>query len=113
MQACTHEEADSRILIHILDGLEEGHNSFLVRTVDTDVVVICMAKFHNLVARYPDINVWIKLGSGTAIQTIHLNSLCEEHGESICQSVPIFHTLTGCDTTSSFKGKAKKSAWQA
>ena len=113
MQACTHEEADSRILIHILDGLEEGHNSFLVRTVDTDVVVICMAKFHNLVARYPDINVWIKLGSGTAIQNIHLNSLCKEHGESICQSVPIFHTLTGCDTTSSFKGKAKKSAWQA
>ena len=30
MQACNHEGADSRMSIHILEGLEEGYNSFLV-----------------------------------------------------------------------------------
>ena len=31
---------------------------------------------------------------------------------SMSRGLPFFHALTGCDTTSSFKGKAKKSAWQ-
>ena len=28
---CTHEEADSRMAIHIMNALEEGNNTFLVR----------------------------------------------------------------------------------
>ena len=28
------------------------------------------------------------------------------------QALPLFHPLTGCDTTSAFKGKGKKSAWK-
>ena len=27
--------------------------------------------------------------------------------------ISVFHALTGCDTVSAFKGKGKKSAWQA
>ena len=27
--------------------------------------------------------------------------------------LPVFHGLTGCYTTSTFKGEGKKSAWQA
>jgi len=28
-------------------------------------------------------------------------------------SLPVFHALTGCDTTSALRGKGKKLAWQA
>lgn len=40
MSHCDHEEADTRIAIHIKDSLEKGARAILVRTVDTDVIVI-------------------------------------------------------------------------
>ena len=43
LMSCTHEESDTRMSVHatdILDGAEHGKNNILLRTVDTDVVVI-------------------------------------------------------------------------
>ena len=34
-------------------------------------------------------------------------------GKVTSQSLPFFHALTGSDTTSAFRGKGKKTAWQA
>ena len=51
MPPCSHEEADSRIFIHILDALEEGNNCFMIQTVDIDIVTICLGKFHDIEAR--------------------------------------------------------------
>ena len=58
MPLCSHEEADTRIFIHMVDALEEGNNVFQIRTVDTDVVVIAMGKFHEIFAAYPDFDLW-------------------------------------------------------
>ena len=47
MQACNHEEADTRMLIHLLDAVTNGATTCLIRTVDTDVIVIlvtCLAE---------------------------------------------------------------------
>jgi hypothetical protein len=46
MPPCNHEEADTRIPIYLLDALEHGSTICLVRSVDTDVVVILIGKFH-------------------------------------------------------------------
>ena len=112
MPTSSHEEADSRMFVHLLDALEEGNNKIMLRTVDTDVVVICLGKFHNLKASFPDLEIWIKFGSGKDIRNIHVNALCESLGKPKSRSMPFFHALTGSDTTSAFKGKAKKTAWQ-
>ena len=37
MVQCDHEEADTRIAIHIEDSLRNGARTILVRTVDTDL----------------------------------------------------------------------------
>ena len=37
---CNHEEANTRIVVH------EGKEIFLIHTVDTDVIVILLGKFH-------------------------------------------------------------------
>ena len=34
-------------------------------------------------------------------------------GERKSCSLPVFHTLPGCDTIAAFRGKGKKSFWQA
>ena len=40
------------------------------------------------------------------------NAIFATLGDSRSQALPVFHALTGCDTTSAFRGK-EKSAWQA
>ena len=33
-------------------------------------------------------------------------------GQNECTALPVFHAISGCDTTSSFAGKGKKTAWE-
>ena len=40
---CDHEEADTRMILHLADVVNEGFREILLRTVDTDVVVLCVA----------------------------------------------------------------------
>ena len=43
---CTHEEADTRIILHLEDAVREKHNKISIRTVDTDVVVLAITVAH-------------------------------------------------------------------
>ena len=40
LSPCTHEEADTRLLLHAADCAQHGHKKIMLRTVDTDVVVL-------------------------------------------------------------------------
>ena len=42
---------------------------------------------------------------------IHINRIFKTLKKETCLALPGFHTLTGCNTTSQFQGKGKKSAW--
>ena len=57
MDSSNHEEADTRILVHLQDTLNNGTTTCLVRTVDTDVVVIIVGKLHTLLNDHPSANV--------------------------------------------------------
>lgn len=52
MSACDHEEADSRICIHVQDAVRNGASKVLVRTVDTDVIVILVGIYFQLCDMY-------------------------------------------------------------
>ena len=45
---CNHEEADTRIFVHIKDRASQGHKVIIVVTVDTDVVVLIISCFDGL-----------------------------------------------------------------
>ena len=109
MDSCNHEEADTRILVH----LQDGATTCFVRTVDTDVVVIVASKIHALLTDHPAVDVWIAFGTGKNFIHIHINEICSSLGKDRSMTLPIFHSFTGCDTMSSFYGKGKKSAWEA
>ena len=40
---CNHEEADSDIMLHAAHAAHSGHKKILIRTVDTDDVVLAVA----------------------------------------------------------------------
>ena len=53
MSANDHEEADSRICLHVDDALNEGQLLFSSKPVDKDVVVILVGIFHDLAQHHP------------------------------------------------------------
>ena len=42
MAPCSHEEADSRILLHVADAVNQGHKQIMIHTSDTDVLVLAV-----------------------------------------------------------------------
>ena len=113
MADCNHKEADTRVVVHILHALEQGIKTIVVRTVGTDVIVILIGVFFELTANNPLADIWVAFGTGKNFRLYSINAICTYLGNERTQALPIFHALTGCDTTSAFRGKGKKSAWQA
>jgi len=105
---CSHEEADTRLLLHCLHAARSGMKRIIIRTVDTDVVVLAVAFFDRLLVD----KLWIHFGTGKHTRVIAVHDLATVLGAQKCRALPVFHALTGCDTVSSFSGKGKKSMWQ-
>lgn len=42
---CNHEETDTRIFVHVKDAVSAGHRKIIIRTVDSDIVVLAVAFF--------------------------------------------------------------------
>ena len=53
MATCDHEEADTRMLVHMLDAVANDAITGLVRTVDTDVIVIFVGMLNHLLLVNP------------------------------------------------------------
>ena len=62
---CNNEEADTRIVVHVLHAIQADQaRSAVVRTVDTDVIAILVGKFHYLRAIQPELDLWVGFGTG-------------------------------------------------
>jgi hypothetical protein len=106
LSPCTHEEADTRMMVHLVHAAQ--HNKrVMIRTVDTDVVVLAVAA----VTRHPALEVWIAMGTGKDFRYIAAHSIANAIGVDKSRCLPVFHSMTGCDTVSSFSGIGKKKAW--
>ena len=104
---CSHEEADTRLLLHVAQGIRCDFDKVIIRTVDTDVVILSIANFHNL----GPTELWISFGAGKHHRYIPAHQIAVNVGEEKCRALTIFHAFTGCDTVSAFSGKGKKSAF--
>ena len=107
LSPCNHEEADTRMLLHAKDASLNGMNKVMIRTVDTDVLVIALAAFSSL-----DLSeLWLSFGVGKNQRIISIHSIFAFIGEAKCRSLTFFHAFTGCDQVSFFSGRSKKVAW--
>lgn len=109
---CTHEEADTCLLLHVTDAVQKGFKKVTIHTVDTVVVVLAIALFRKI---KPE-EMWIAFGKGTSFRHICVYEIANKLDPSTCAALPLFHALTGCDTVSAFAGRGKKTAretWKA
>ena len=87
---CNHEEADSRMMLHVAHAAQHDHHHILVRTVDTDVVVLAVMVAETLPA---DNEVWIAFGSGKHLRYLaaHQMAACLGISKVTCPSCVFMH----------------------
>ena len=104
---CNHEEADTRVFLHALDMSRRGMQRIMIKTVDTDVIVLAVALFSELNLQ----KLWIDFGSGQTQTCYPIHEICNCLGEESAKAMLFFHAFTGCDQTSFFANCKKKNAW--
>ena len=108
---CNHEEADSRIMVHVSDAVMQGFHKILIRTVDTDVLVLAVAVVQQL-AQVLHIELWIAFGCGKDFKYIPAHEISASLGPARLLALPVFHAFSGCDTVSHLVQMGKKTAWK-
>ena len=108
-EQCSHEEADTRLILHVSHASRCGHRKFMVRTIDADVVVLAVSKMANIDAD----EVWTALGTGKHFRYLAIHDIAAQLGSQKAKALPMVHALTGCDTDSFFSGRGKRTAWDA
>ena len=104
---CSHEEADLRMMIHVSDASLNSHRRIKIRTNDTDVLVLAIS----IASLLPIDELWVSIGSSKNLTYLPAHTIAASLGRDKAHVLPIFHSLTGCDTTSFFGGRGKKTAW--
>ena len=99
LSPCSHVEADSRRLLHVTHASQHGHHQILIRTVDTDIVVLAVFAINYLPA---GCEVWLAFVTGKIVRYMAAHQIAVSLGPEMSCALPMFHALTGCDTVSSF-----------
>ncbi|MES9882214.1 MAG: hypothetical protein ABW185_15180 [Sedimenticola sp.] len=107
LKPCNHQEADTRMLLHLKHAASQGHRKAFLKTVDSDVVVLAITNFNRLSLD----ELWVVLGTGTNIKNFPIHEIVQQLNPEKLDTLHLFHAFTGCDTTSKFLGVGKKTAW--
>ena len=94
-------------MVHLSDAAKENKH-ILLRTTDTDVVVLAVAS----ALRHPEHEVWVAMGVGKDFRHIPAHLIARDLGPTRSSCLPLFHSFTGCNTVSFFNGISKKKAWE-
>ena len=98
LSPCAHEEADTRLLLHAADAAVNGYQKVMLRTVDTDVLVLAIALFNQTNLS----EIWVLFGTGKNCRLIPAHTIAHTLGPDKSLSLLMFHAFTGCDQTSFF-----------
>ena len=105
---CTQEEADTRIFLHVLDAANHGYGKVMIRTVDSDVLVLAIAAVNE--AHIDEL--WVAFATGKSFRYLPAHEIALSLGPRKSNALLFLHAFSGCDTVSSFAGRGKKTAWE-
>ena len=110
----THEEADTRMMLHAIHETNQLIHNIVIRTPDTDVVVTALSVSETISS-----SLCIKSGTKKRTRIISLNdvksSLAKRYltdrndvsHKEFLDALLRLHAFTGCDTVSAFAGHEK------
>ena len=89
LKPCNLEEADTRLLIHVLDACSSGYRRILIKTNDADVVVLAVSVAENL----PADEIWISYGTGKRLRHLAAHESAKKIGQQKAKALPLAGTL--------------------
>ena len=75
--------------------VNDGILDIVVRSMDTDVLVILLSFMTQFLELNENVKIWLDFGRGEGRRTYNLKQIFFGHGESLCFALPFFHTFTG------------------
>ena len=79
---CNHEEADTRVIIHAFDAARKGSQKLLIRTVDTDILVLAIAYVERLGVQ----ELWVAFGTGKKFRYLAAYEISQALGSAKIKS---------------------------
>ena len=104
LQPCTHEEADSRMLLHAWHAYQQGYRSVIIHATDTDVVVLAIA----MASVMNGCELYLAFGHGKTFRHIAAHAIATHIGPECSWGLLFMHAVSGCDTVSAISGIGKK-----
>ncbi|XP_078355303.1 uncharacterized protein LOC144639911 [Oculina patagonica] len=87
---CSHEEADSRMIIHAFDASLNGFRRIMIQSNDTDVVVLAVS----IAQLLPLDELWISYGSSKHVRILPAHAIATSLGREKTCVLLMFHALT-------------------
>ena len=83
MAPCSHEEADTRLFLHVADAVRKGFQKVMVPTGNTDVVVLAIAMFNQIGSD----ELWLAFGTRSNFRYIPVHDVVAGMGsQNLCNS---------------------------
>jgi hypothetical protein len=104
---CSHEEADTRIVLHVNHAHRSDSKAFIsVRGNDTDILVLLLYHVSHALGTP---KVWMDAGlsSTNNRRYISVTQLVDHMYQSVVDALPGLYAFTGSDYTASFMNKGK------
>ena len=105
----TAEEADQKLVRHMIQCVQSDMAKVVIRTVDSDVVIQLLAYRHRAGNFHSKVFVCFVAGKNTTFYNI--NDVSTTLGQKFCEALPFFTSLTGIDAVSSFFNHGKCQFW--
>ena len=89
-----------------MEEILKSSTSVLLRTVDTDVVVLAVSASSRCTGK----DIWVHIDTGENKKVLSAYQISAAIGHHKSTALPVFHAFTRCDTVASFRSIGKKTA---
>ena len=107
VEASSHEEADTVIIMHAVDAADAGFGVHIY-SQDTNVLLLALRRVSQVGS-----SVALIMGTGERRHKVMFQPIYDELGPQKAVALINWHVLTGCDTTGHIQGKGKKGCFTA
>ena len=102
-----HEEAVTGLLLYAKHATKDVER-VAIQSPDSDVLVLSVSHCEEIGCG----ELWFRTGFKHRIRYIPVHKIAARLGTQLRKAIPAFHTLKGCDSTSSLSGTENRNAWK-
>ena len=88
--SCSHEEADTRIMLHCKTAVDDGFKRLVIWSPDTDVFILGIYVFHQLEFLQ---EFWFKTGVKEKVRFIPMHTIATQFGKTSCDILLVAHAV--------------------